>query len=151
MLTATLTYGIELQSPIATFALDCPMTVVGRDPEEVRHHLKAVNRFNPWKPYQVRLGDTHFIVIPDVSMSRRHFCIRRDKDEFGEAVFVLRHLFSLCGIFVNGSQLTGEDEVQLKDGDWIRCSSSFVFNLKEGNEDVSAVCAEPKSATDGDD
>jgi hypothetical protein len=127
---ARLTYFADGNQPMATFALDSPVTVVGRGPWEVHKMPAVVEKVRKREPFQVRLGDTLFIGIPsEMRLGRSHFAIRRVAGPSGEVAFFIWDLQSRCGFMVNDARNQGSAEVQLKDGDRIHYGFEFTFSL----------------------
>jgi hypothetical protein len=144
---ATLTYLDRTGQPVVTFELDCPTTIVGRAPLGVGD-LPDDGGLRQQTTYQVRQGDALFAgIASDLAMCRRHFCIRRAIAASGEAVYSIQDLNSRCGTFVNDAVIRAV--MQLKDGDSIRCSSRFVFNLAPNNNDPVTIQAEQSVPPDG--
>jgi hypothetical protein len=129
--SATLTYLDAMScQPIASFHLDSSKTIVGRAPVAVADLPNDAGLTRGEKTYQVRQGDTLFVVIAcDGAMSRQHFCICRSVAASGESEYVLHDLNSRGGTWVNDCQIRRGESIQLNHGDGIRCSSRFLFSL----------------------
>jgi hypothetical protein len=129
---ATLTYLSPQRGSVDVFELDSPETIVGRAPLAVRDLPDYADLARNREAFQVRLGDTLFVVIAwDLAMCRQHFCIHRALTESGETVYFLRDLNSRCGTYLNDTPITKVEH--LKAGDRIRCSSRFLFDLAPEN------------------
>lgn len=133
---ATLTYLSHRSELVAVFELDSRETIVGRGTIAIRDQPEYVKLVSDRKAFQMRQGDTLFIVIAsDLAMCREYFCIHRAVTESGEPVYFLRDLNSRCGTYLNDTQITKMEHP--KDGDYIRCSSRFLFN--QAHRDESAM------------
>ena len=103
---AALTYLSPRRGSVAVFELDSPETIVGRAPLAVRDLPEYVDLASNREVFQIRGGDTLFVVIAsDMAMCRQHFCIHRAVTASGEAVYFLRDLNSRCGTYLNNTQI----------------------------------------------